>query len=74
MTVLVASYYSLFIFVLPETRKELKRPETGRNNRKPVKTTPKNVKRSETTRNFKIGKSRIFYWLSFLKLRAQMPK
>ena len=74
MTVLVASYYSLFIFVLTETRKELKRPETSRNNWKPVKTTPQNVKRPETTRNFKIGKSRIFYQLSFFKFQAQMPK
>ena len=55
VAVLVASYYSLFIFVLTETRKELKRPETSRNNRKPVKTTPQNVKRSETTRHLKLG-------------------
>ena len=55
VTVLVASYYSLFIFVLTETRKELKRPETSRNNRKPVKTTPQNRKRSETTRHLKLG-------------------
>ena len=41
MTVLVASYYSLFIFVLTETRKELKRPKpaetTGNQSKQPPK-------------------------------------
>ena len=60
----------------PETcQNELKPAETSQNNPSPAEMTPpfpkKNVKRSKTTQNFKIGEICIFYWLSLFKFRPK---
>ena len=57
---------------IPTKKSHLLKPGTSQNNPKPTKTSRGGQKKMRN--DPKLGKSGIFYWFSFFKFGAQMPK